>query len=229
MSSISRPRSSNWSGAKHGVGTASFSVRECACSPRIRMPRPSCSAARKGWNCFAAGHDHGGEQWCAAWRLPCVGGRFQPVVDRYPRPDGNLRRRAHPRAQKVRLASVLSVLIRSRVIWTCSSSVSMACRLVCGNIGAAHRNARRRVCPSACLSVSLTVWPTARIWGLSASLPHLRGTGAHPCRICSRCRVPATSALGQGSPLPHLHRDWARPVVTYASASTGGTGKRYAG
>ena len=196
MSSISRPRSSNWSGAKHGVGTASFSVRECACSPRITMPRPSCSAARKGWNCFAAGHDHGGEQWCAAWRLPCVGGRFQPVVDRYPRPDGNLRRRAHPRAQKVRLrirADSLSCDLDLLVVRV------DGCRLVYCNIGAPHRNARRRVCRSACQSVCLTVWPTARIWGLSASLLHLRGTGL----------TPAESAAG-AVPLPHLRRDWAR-------------------
>ena len=33
---------------------------------------------------------------------------------------------------------------------------------------------------------------------------------AHPCHICAGTGLtPATSALGLGSPLPHLHREWA--------------------
>jgi hypothetical protein len=33
-----------------------------------------------------------------------------------------------------------------------------------------------------------------------------------PCHICTGTGpTPATSAGGLGSPLPHMHRDWARP------------------
>ncbi len=36
------------------------------------------------------------------------------------------------------------------------------------------------------------------------------GTGLTPCHICAGTGLtPATSAPGLGSPLPHLHRDWA--------------------
>ena len=39
------------------------------------------------------------------------------------------------------------------------------------------------------------------------------GISAHPCHMCIETGLaPATSALGLGSPLPHLRRDWAHPV-----------------
>ncbi len=44
-------------------------------------------------------------------------------------------------------------------------------------------------------------------------LPHLRWDWAHRCNICAGTgRTAATSAPGLGSPLQHLHRDWAHPT-----------------
>jgi hypothetical protein len=49
------------------------------------------------------------------------------------------------------------------------------------------------------------------------------GTAAHPCHICTGTALtPATSAPRLGSPLPHLHRDWAYPA--HICTGTGLTG-----
>jgi hypothetical protein len=45
-----------------------------------------------------------------------------------------------------------------------------------------------------------------------------------PCHICAGTgRTPATSAPGLGSPLPHLHRDWAHPCHICTGTGRPGT------
>jgi acetyl-CoA synthetase len=49
-------------------------------------------------------------------------------------------------------------------------------------------------------------------WGSPPSTSALTGTGAHAFRICTDPGLtPLPSAPGLGSPLAHLHRDWAHP------------------
>ncbi len=98
--------------------------------------------------------------------------------------------------------------------------------LRCSNRRAIRRNAARRIATRYAVgSVPLDALTKKRARHCChyAHRCHICiGTGAHRCHICTATRLPlphlhgpeytaAASAPGLGSPLPHLHRDWARP------------------